>query len=72
MRAADIVAVAGIMAALCGGIWLLLTQSTDARIDEERQREAERRCYQQRIDEERQREAERRYYQQRIDDMEDR
>ena len=43
MRAVDIIAVAGIMAALCGGIWLLLTRSTDARIDEERQREAERR-----------------------------
>lgn len=51
MRAVDIVAVAGIMAALAGGIWLLLTRSTDARIDEERQREAERRYYQQRIDE---------------------
>ena len=58
MRAADIVyagafvydAVAGIMAARCGGIWLLLTRSTDRRIDEERQREAERRYYQQRID----------------------
>jgi len=49
MRAVDIVAVAGIMAALAGGIWLLLTRSTDARIDEERQREAERRYYDQRI-----------------------
>lgn len=49
MRAVDVVAVLGIMAALCGGIWLLLTRSTDARLDEERQREAERAYYQQRL-----------------------
>ena len=41
--------VLAIGAALCGGIWLMLTRSTDRRIDEERQREAERRHYDQRI-----------------------
>lgn len=51
MSAADVTAVIAIGAALAGGIWLLLTRSTDARLDEERQREAERRYYQQRIDE---------------------
>lgn len=38
MSAADVTAVLAIGAALCGGIWLLLTRSTDRRIDEERQR----------------------------------
>ena len=51
MSAADVTAVIAIGAALAGGIWLLLTRSTDVRLDEERQREAERRYYQQRIDE---------------------
>ena len=49
MSAADVTAVISIGAALCGGIWLMLTRSTDRRIDEERQREAERRHYDQRI-----------------------
>ena len=49
MSAADVTAVLAIAAALCGGIWLMLTRSTDRRIDEERQREAERRHYDQRI-----------------------
>ena len=49
MSAADVAAVIGIMSALCGGIWIMLTRSTDRRLDEERQREAERRYYQQRI-----------------------
>ena len=49
VSAADTTAVLALVAALCGGIWLLLTRSTDRRIDEERQREAERRFYDQRI-----------------------
>ncbi len=36
------IAVLGIMAALCGGIWLLLTRSTDQRLDEERRRDVQR------------------------------
>ena len=49
MSAADVTAVIGIAAALCGGIWIMLTDSTRARKSREKARERERRYYEQRI-----------------------
>ena len=49
MSAADVTAVIAIAAALCGGIWIMLTDSTRARKAQEKARERERRYYDQRI-----------------------
>ena len=49
MSAADVTAVIAIGAALAGGIWIMLTDSTRARKAEEKARERERQFYQQRL-----------------------